>query len=157
LALVGLGAVLWIRAGSAYMPQLDEGDLVVQTTRPPNIRIETAVEQATRMEAAVLERVPEVRHVATRPESPAVATDIMGIEQADVFIDLARRDEWREGVTREEIIGAIDEAIADAAPADEVVFTQPIQMRFNELVGGEVSDVALSIYGDDLDALRELA
>jgi heavy metal efflux system protein len=157
LALLGLGGWLFARADSAFMPQLDEGDLVVQTTRRPDIRVESAVADATRMESAILQRVPEVRHVATRTGSPAVATDIMGLEQADVFISVAPRGQWRDGLTRAQLIAEIDAAIQDAAPAEEVVFTQPIQMRFNELVGGEVSDVALSLYGDDLSELRRLA
>jgi cobalt-zinc-cadmium resistance protein CzcA len=164
-AVVGLGALgllawglfLFDRAGTSFIPQLDEGDLVVQTVRRPDLRIETAVADSLRMEAEILRSVPEVRHVASRIGSPAVATDIMGIEQADVFIALAPRSEWRAEIDRESIIDEIEAAIQRSAPADEVAFTQPIQMRFNELVGGEVSDVALSIYGDDLRELRRLA
>lgn len=162
---VGLGAVLllvvgwslFLRAGSSFIPQLDEGDLVVQTVRRPDLRLDAAIADSTRLEAAVLQKVPEVRHIATRLGSPAVATDIMGIEQADIFIALAPRDQWRPGLERDELIEEIHAAIDEAAPADEVAFTQPIQMRFNELVGGEVTDVALGIYGDDLEQLRTLA
>lgn len=157
LVLLALGVFLFSRAGSSFIPQLDEGDLVVQTVRRPDLRIETAVEDSLRMEAAILQDVPEVQHVASRIGSPAVATDIMGIEQADVFIDLAPRSEWRPHIDREMLIERIEAAIERSAPADEVAFTQPIQMRFNELVGGEVTDVSLSIYGDDLLRLRELA
>jgi cobalt-zinc-cadmium resistance protein CzcA len=157
LALLAVGGWLFARAGSAFVPQLDEGDLVVQTTRAPDIRVETAAADASRMEAAILAAVPEVRHVATRTGSPAVATDLMGLEQADVFIDVAPHDEWREGLTREALIAQIDRALAEAAPADEVGFTQPIQMRFNELVGGSVTDVSISFYGEDLAGLHTLA
>ena len=154
--LLAVGVALALAAGSAFVPQLDEGDLVVQTVRDPDIGIETAVSQSTKMEAAILEAVPEARHIASRIGSPEVATDIMGREQADVFIDLAPRSEWREDVTREEIISEIDRAIARSAPA-EVAFTQPIQMRFNELVGGSVTDVSLSIYGENLSELQRFA
>jgi cobalt-zinc-cadmium resistance protein CzcA len=109
------------------------------------------------MEAAILQSVPEVRHIASRIGSPEVATDIMGLEQSDVFVDLAPRDEWREGVTREQIIDGIRQAIARSAPAEEVGFTQPIQMRFNELVGGSVTDVTLSVFGENLPAIRAFA
>ncbi len=150
--LLALGVLLFVRSGTAFVPQLDEGDLVIQTTRAPDISIEAAVQDATRLEAA-LRDVPEVTQVASRIGSPAVATDIMGLEMADVFVRLKPRDEWREGMTRERLIAEIDGAIEDG----ERAYTQPIQMRFNELLGGSVSDVTLSIYGDDLATLRRLA
>ncbi len=152
LLLLGLGAFLFYRAGTAFVPQLDEGDLVVQTTRAPDISVQQAVAESTRMETAVL-AVPEVEHVASRIGSPAVATDVMGLEQSDVFIDLAPRDRWREGLDREALIAEIGAAIDASAPAQEVAFTQPIQMRFNELVGGSVTDVSVSLFGEDLSAL----
>lgn len=155
--LLGGGFLLFGRAGSSFIPQLDEGDLVVQTVRRPDLRVESAVEDATRMEAEILRRVPEVRRVASRIGSPAVATDIMGLEQSDVFIGLAPREQWRPGLSRDELIRQVDAAIQASSPADEVAFTQPIQMRFNELVGGEVTDVAVSIYGAELGELRRLA
>ncbi len=155
--LLGLGMVLFLRAGVGFIPQLDEGDLVVQTTRSPDIRVRTAAEMASRLEQRVIESVPEVKHVASRIGSPAVATDLMGIEQSDVFIDVAPRASWRDGLTRTQLIEEIEAAIAQAAPVDDVGFTQPIQMRFNELVGGSVTDVAVSLYGEDLDELHGLA
>ncbi|MFZ1863379.1 MAG: CusA/CzcA family heavy metal efflux RND transporter [Polyangiales bacterium] len=155
--LLVIGAWLAAVAGSAFVPQLDEGDLVVQTVRDADIQVHTAVSDNTRMEAAILQAVPEARHIASRIGSPEVATDIMGREQADVFVDLAPRSEWREGVSRDQIIAEISQAIARSAPAQEVAFTQPIQMRFNELVGGSVTDVSLSIYGEDLSVLHAFA
>ncbi|MEQ9645047.1 MAG: efflux RND transporter permease subunit, partial [Sandaracinaceae bacterium] len=157
VVLLVFGGVLFGRAGSAFVPQLDEGDLVLQTTRAADIRVDVAVSEATAMEAAILEAVPEVAHIATRIGSPAVATDLMGLEQADVFVDLLPRDQWREGLDREALIGEIGAAIEASAPAEEVGFTQPIQMRFNELVGGSVTDVSVSFYGRDLQALRAAA
>ncbi len=156
-ALLAVGVTLAVLAGAAFVPQLDEGDLVVQTVRDADIRVETAVAEATAMEAAILDSVPEARNIASRIGSPEVATDIMGLEQADVFVDLAPRGEWRDGVSKDQIIREIDRAIASSAPAKEVAFTQPIQMRFNELVGGSVTDVTLSIFGQDLGALYAFA
>ena len=155
--LLAFGVLLLLRAGSAFVPQLDEGDLVIQTTRAPDIRIETGVAEATRLEAALLEEIPEVRRVVSRIGSPAVATDIMGLEQADVFVELLPRERWREGLTREALISEIDEVLRAQAPGGNPAFTQPIQMRFNELLGGSVSDVAVSIYGEDLAQLRRHA
>jgi cobalt-zinc-cadmium resistance protein CzcA len=156
-ALLLLGVGLFARAGSEFVPQLDEGDLVIQTTRAADISLDSAVREAGRLEAALVGHVPEVLRVTSRVGSPAVATDIMGLEQADVFVTLAPRAAWRKGLTRDRLIIEIGAALAANAPGGEPAFTQPIQMRFNELLGGSVSDVAVSIYGDDLGQLRATA
>lgn len=157
LALLGVGGLAFMDSGSAFVPQLDEGDLVIQTTRAPEVSIETAVEEAQILERATLEAAPEVVAVTSRIGSPEVATDIMGLEQADVFVELEPRDQWREGLTREQLIAEIDAAIAERAPGADPAYTQPIQMRFNELLGGSVTDVAVSLYGEDAKLLRRSA
>jgi cobalt-zinc-cadmium resistance protein CzcA len=81
----------------------------------------------------------------------------MGIEQADVFVTLKPRDQWRPGLTKEQLVREIDQALAARAPGGEPAFTQPIQMRFNELLGGSVADVTVSVYGEDLAELRRIA
>ncbi len=156
-SLLAVGGILFASAGSSFVPQLDEGDLVLQTTRVPDISIGAATTDASEMEAAILASVPEVQHVVSRIGSPAVATDIMGLEQADVFVDLLPRSQWRPGVNRETLIASIEAALATVSPMEDVAFTQPIQMRFNELVGGEATDVSLSIYGENLADLRQRA
>lgn len=155
VALAG-GVALFARLGTAFVPQLDEGDLVIQTNRAPDISIETAVDDATRMER-VLRRVPEVRDVVSRVGSPAVATDIMGLEQADVFVRLAPPSQWRRGLGREALLGELEGLLRREDPGNEPSFTQPIQMRFNELLGGAVTDVDLSVYGEDLAVIRGTA
>ncbi|NMO19838.1 CusA/CzcA family heavy metal efflux RND transporter [Pyxidicoccus fallax] len=155
--LLGVGGWLFARAGTEFTPQLDEGDMVIQTTRVPDISLEAAVSEAGRMERTLLEAIPEVRQVVSRVGSPAVATDIMGLEMADVFVSLAPRDAWRPGLTRESLIAEMEQVLDARAPGGEPSFTQPIQMRFNELLGGAVTDVALSIYGEDLGELSRLA
>ena len=158
LAVVLLGGGLWCFAasGSEFAPQLDEGDLVIQTTRAPDISLESAVVEAGKMEAA-LTSLPEVLHVSSRVGSPAVATDVMGLEQADAFVSLKPREAWRPGLTREALIAEMEKRIPASRGGEAPAFTQPIQMRFNELLGGAVTDVAVSIYGDDLAELRRLA
>lgn len=159
LALVApvIGGVLLVHTGTEFTPQLNEGDLVIQTTRAPDISLEAAVHHASVMEKAVLDGVPEVRQVVSRIGSPAVATDIMGLEQADVFVALKPRDEWRDGLTLDGLIADIDAVLHAKAPGGEPSFTQPIQMRFNELLGGSVADVVVSVYGDDLAELSRYA
>jgi cobalt-zinc-cadmium resistance protein CzcA len=159
LAGIGLlvGGVLVSRAGTEFTPQLNEGDLVVQTTRAPDISLGASLDDGALLEKALLEDVPEVRQVVSRVGSPAVATDIMGLEQADVFVALKPRDEWRKGLSLEQLIGEMEASLKRRAPGGEPSFTQPIQMRFNELLGGSVADVVVSLYGDDLTELARLA
>jgi len=157
VVLLVAGGLLFARAGSEFVPQLDEGDLVVQTTRAADISLETAVSEAGKLEAVMMAKVPEVKEVVSRIGSPAVATDIMGLEQADVFVLLKPKDAWRPGVDKARIIDDIDRAAKTVNANAEVSFTQPIQMRFNELLGGSVADVTISIYGDDLAELDRVA
>lgn len=157
VGMLGLGGWAFSQAGSSFVPQLDEGDLVIQTTRPPDVSLETAIEEAQRLELAVREAAPEVLAVTSRIGSPEIATDIMGLEQADVFVSLRPREQWRPGLTRDQLIAQVDAAIAEHAPGGDPAYTQPIQMRFNELIGGSVTDVDLSLYGEDIELARATA
>jgi cobalt-zinc-cadmium resistance protein CzcA len=145
------------RLGSELAPTLDEGALVVQTTRHADIGIAGAIEQATRMEAAMKTDLPEVRTVVSRIGSPAVATDTMGLEQADVFVELAPHAVWRPGMTHEKLLVEVAERIERETPGSEPAFTQPIQMRFNELLGGAPFDVVVSVLGQDRSTLQAVA
>jgi cobalt-zinc-cadmium resistance protein CzcA len=156
IALLGAGGLAFARSGTSFIPQLDEGDLVIQSTRAPDISLDTAIVEAGKLEAAVL-TVPEVVAATSRIGSPEVATDIMGIEQADIFVELLPREQWRAGLSREQLIAEVDAAIAEQAPGADPAYTQPIQMRFNELLGGSVADVAVSVYGEDPVQLRAAA
>ncbi|MFO0574854.1 MAG: CusA/CzcA family heavy metal efflux RND transporter [Polyangia bacterium] len=155
-ALLATGGALYVRAGSEFIPQLDEGDLVIQTTRAADISLDSAVRAAGRLETT-LRAVPEVQAVVSRIGSPAVATDIMGLEQADVFVSLRPRSGWRPGLTRDALIAELQHRLAAGAPGGEPSFTQPIQMRFNEILAGAVTDVVISVYGEDLAQLQRLA
>lgn len=150
------GGVLFMNAGSEFVPQLDEGDLVLQTTQEPDIRIEAAVERSLVLESTLM-RFPEVTQVVSRIGSPAVATDLMGLEQADIFVALKPKDDFRPGYDKPRLIEEMRVALEKRLPSTELAFTQPIQMRFNELLGGSTSDVTLSIYGPELDELQRLA
>ncbi|MEI6223903.1 MAG: CusA/CzcA family heavy metal efflux RND transporter [Deltaproteobacteria bacterium] len=156
VVLLAVGGVFFARAGSEFVPQLDEGDLVLQTTRAADVSLETAISEAGKLEAVMMEKVPEVKEVVSRIGSPAVATDIMGLEQADVFVLLKPKEKWRPGVDKARIIADIEKAAKTVNASAELSFTQPIQMRFNELLGGSVADVTISLYGDDLAELDRL-
>ncbi|MCA9708981.1 MAG: efflux RND transporter permease subunit, partial [Myxococcales bacterium] len=157
VGLLAGGVLAFMRSGSAFVPQLQEGDLVIQTTRAPDVSLTTAIEEAMELERAVRGAAPEVVAVTSRIGSPEIATDIMGLEQADVFVDLLPRARWRPGLTRDQLIAEIDRAIAQRAPGADPGYTQPIQMRFNELLGGSVTDVTVSVYGEDAPTVRTTA
>lgn len=157
VVLIGLGFAAFKASGTEFTPQLDEGDLVIQTTRAADISLDSSADAAGRLEAALVGHIPEVKQVVSRIGSPAVATDVMGVDQADVFVSLKPRAEWRKGLSRDELIGEVEAALKARAPGGEPSFTQPIQMRFNELLGGSVTDVAVSVYGEDLVELRRVA
>jgi cobalt-zinc-cadmium resistance protein CzcA len=157
VVMLAAGIGLFFQAGNDFMPRLDEGSMVVESVRAPDISLDTAIEEASRSQASVLARVPEVRRAVNRIGSAAVALDLMGLEQSDMYLHLAPRDEWRPGMTRDRLITEIGDAYRAASGGAEISFTQPIEMRFNELVGGASTDVTLSIFGEDLGDLRRFA
>ncbi|PKN54188.1 MAG: CusA/CzcA family heavy metal efflux RND transporter [Deltaproteobacteria bacterium HGW-Deltaproteobacteria-14] len=157
----GAAAILAVSVGLAgnmgveFVPRLEEGDLVIQTERLPSINPQEALREVTRIERLVRE-VPEVQRIAGRTGSPAVATDPMGLEQADILVQLRPRDEWRPGLTRDALVGEIAGHLVRSAPGAAFTFTQPIEMRFNELLEGITSDVGVQIFGPDTDELMRL-
>lgn len=153
--LIAAGGVAAATRGVEFVPRLEEGDIVVQVTRPPSVSIDEAIGGTTTVERTV-RKLPEVSAVISRTGSPDVATDIMGIEQSDVFVMLKPRGEWRSGKTREDLSREMDQALKRELPGTAFAFTQPIEMRTHELLGGTKSDVGLKIFGDDLAVLEDL-
>jgi heavy metal efflux system protein len=160
LAVFAASVAVVLSMGHAFVPRLEEGDLVLQTERLPSVAPSTAVRLNTRVEQALL-RFPEVVRVATRTGSPSLATDPMGLGESDVLIALRPKGEWTTADDLDGLVEAMAHAVGEADPSAVLNFTQPIEMRFNELLEGIPSDVGLSIYGPDLDALlqtgREIA
>jgi cobalt-zinc-cadmium resistance protein CzcA len=148
--LVG-AALVAARLGGEFIPRLDEGDITIQAVRLPSVALSEAAAGTGRIER-VLMRFPEVKTVVTRSGSPEVATDVMGIELGDVFVILRPKAEWTAG-DKAELTEKMEEALNEAVPGTGLSFTQPIEMRFNELIAGVRSDVAVKLFGDDLAAL----
>lgn len=153
-AVVGVGA-LFPFLGGEFLPTLDEGDVVVQTLRLQSSSMTHSIEAGREVERVLLE-FPEVEHVVTRIGSPEVATDVMGIELSDVFVNLKPKKEWPRGQTKAELVETMAEELEHRVPGMGFSFTQPIEMRFNELIAGVRSDVAVSVFGDDLDVLERI-
>ena len=154
-SLVVIGALSLFGSGAEFVPRLDEGDFVVQVTRPASLSLAEAVTGTTDVEKT-LKTFPEVRAVVSRTGSPDVATDIMGIEQSDVFVLLKPRETWTTAKTPDGLALAFSDALGRAMPGASFGITQPIEMRTSELVGGVKSDVGIAIVGDDLDALKRV-
>jgi cobalt-zinc-cadmium resistance protein CzcA len=152
---LAVALALFPSIGTEFVPQLDEGDLLLEARRLPGIALDESVATSLRLEAA-LKEIPEVTHVVSRTGAPEVATDPMGMEQSDVYIGLKERSQWRSGVTKEQLALEISEAAAENVPEIGAAVSQPIQMRTNELVAGVRSDVAVLLYGPDLEQLRTL-
>jgi cobalt-zinc-cadmium resistance protein CzcA len=150
--LVALAASLASRMGSEFIPSLDEGDVALHALRIPG----TGIEQAIGMQFQLDERlaaIPEVERVFAKLGTADIATDPMPPSVADTYVIMKERDEWPDPRKSKADLVAELEAIAKRVPGNNYEFTQPIEMRFNELISGVRSDLAVKVYGDDLATL----
>ena len=156
IALVILASIQVTRLGTEFLPSLDEGDIALHALRIPGTSLSQAVEMQTTLEARLRE-FPEVSHVFTKIGTAEIATDPMPPSVADTFIIMKPRESWPDPRKPKTQLIAEMETAAKKIPGNRYEFTQPIQMRFNELIAGVRSDLAVKVYGDDLDTLVELA
>jgi cobalt-zinc-cadmium resistance protein CzcA len=156
ISLVILASVQATRLGTEFVPSLDEGDIALHALRIPGTSLSQAIEMQTILEARLRE-FPEVSHVFTKIGTAEVATDPMPPNVADTFVILKPRESWPDPRKSKTNLVAEMEAVAKSIPGNQYEFTQPIQMRFNELIAGVRSDLAVKVYGDDLQTLVELA
>ena len=155
--LLVFGVIAAGRLGSEFIPRLSEMSLVVNTIRLAGIDVDEHTAYTTRLEELLLSEFPdEVRDVWTRIGTAQVATDPMGVELADTFIMLHPRERWTRAETQEDLTTQMRAAFAEM-PGMRAVFTQPIEMRINEMTAGIRTDLGVKIFGDDLEVLRELA
>ncbi len=144
------------RMGAEFIPSLDEGDIAMHAMRIPGTSLSQSVEMQYAVEEGVL-KFPEVKEVFSKIGTPEVATDPMPPNVADTFIMLKPRKEWPDPKKpKAQLVEEMEEALTKI-PGNNYEFTQPIQMRFNELISGVRSDLAVKIYGDDLDQLLKSA
>ncbi len=139
--------------GVEFVPKLDEGDLAIQATRLPSVSLETSIEMTKAMERCLL-KFPQVETVVSKTGRPEIANDPMGVYQTDLFVRLHPVSEWPAGSSKPELVEAMQAALAIEVPGNSFSFTQPIELRVQELVAGVRSDIGLSLYGDDLDVLK---
>lgn len=150
-----LGTVyLFTTMGGEFVPTLDEGDFVIQPVLKTGTSLSKTVEITTQIESILLDNFPEVKQVVTRIGAAEVPTDPMSMEESDVIIVLKPRKEWVSASNKDELADKFKEAL-EIIPGMEVEFTQPIEMRFNELITGVRADIAIKLFGDDLSVLSE--
>jgi cobalt-zinc-cadmium resistance protein CzcA len=152
--LLGLSALLYMLTGKTFMPTLDEGDLIVQTEKVPTISLQASTALDLQVERALLEAVPEIRQVVARTGSDELGLDPMGLNETDVFMELAPRREWRAG-SKDALTARIREVMLQF-PGVNFNFTQPIQMRVSEMLTGTTGDVAIKVFGNDITELARL-
>jgi cobalt-zinc-cadmium resistance protein CzcA len=152
VALLALGVFTFTRMGAEFVPTLDEGDFVIQPILKTGKSLKSTVERTTAIEKILLEQFPEVTQVVSRIGAAEVPTDPMSMQDSDVIVRLKPKSEWTSADTKEGLAERFKEALA-VFPGMDLEFTQPIEMRFNELITGVRSDIAIKVFGEDLDIL----
>lgn len=147
---------LFSRIGGEFVPTLDEGDFVIQPVLKTGTSLTKTIETTTRMEQILIKNFPEVDKIVSRIGAAEVPTDPMSMEEIDMIIKLKPRKTWTSAKSKEELADKFKEALS-AIPGMEYEFTQPIEMRFNELITGVRSDIAIKIFGDDLEYIDKKA
>ena len=154
---------LWLftRLGAEFIPQLDEGTMLLQFIRSGSAGLNASTDLQQRSEQLLLERFPEVDRLFGLIGTAEIAVDPMGPNLCDTYVEFKPRSQWRQvdgrPVNKEELIELMRRELAIHAPGQTFLFTQPIQMRFNEMMAGVRADIAVKIYGDDFATLERLA
>lgn len=156
VVLLGVSIFMFTQMGGEFIPSLEEGDFAVETRVLTGSSLSHTVEASTKAEKILLEKFPEVKQVVSKIGAGEIPTDPMPIEACDMMIILKDKEEWTSASTREELVSKMSEEL-EAIPGVSFGFQQPIQMRFNELMTGARQDVAIKIFGEDLDILTSLS
>lgn len=152
-----LSVVIFSRMGGEFIPQLDEGDFVIQPVLKTGTSLTKTIETTTLIEKTILDKFPEVEQIVSRIGAAEVPTDPMSMEESDIIVKVKPKSEWVSASSKDELADKIKEALETTIPNMEIEFTQPIEMRFNELISGTRSDVAIKVFGEDLSVLAEKA
>jgi cobalt-zinc-cadmium resistance protein CzcA len=142
--------------GAEFLPRIFEGAYALDTLRPPSISVKQAVE-LSKLAEETLKEAPEVETVVSRIGRPEGAVDSSGPEASDVFVILKPREQWRKGMTPESLAQELADKLEARVPATLSAFSQPIEMRVNDLIAGSKGDVAIKIFGDDLVQMQDVA
>jgi len=154
--IVIFSAWIFSRMGGEFVPTLDEGDFVIQPILKSGTSLSETVRITTKIESILL-NFPEVDQVVSRIGAAEVPTDPMSLEESDVIIKLKSKKDWETAKTKDQLADAFKSALTEKIPGVDFEFTQPIEMRFNELITGVKSDLAIKVFGEDLDILYSKA
>ncbi len=163
LALVLFGSSLFVftRLGAEFIPQLDEGTMLVSFVRSSSAGLEASRDLQEKSEKLLLEKFPEIERIFGLLGTAEIAVDPMGPNLCDAYVEFKPRSQWRkikgETATRDQLIELMQRELAVNVPGQTFLFLQPIQMRFNEMMAGVRADIAVKIYGDDFAGLERLA
>jgi cobalt-zinc-cadmium resistance protein CzcA len=153
VVILGITVLRAASLGTEFVPKLSEGDIVLGIIRAPGTSIEESCRMNMRIEKALLEEFPaEIAHVWSRTGTPEVATDAGAIEATDMFIALKPREQWQRARTQAGLVEVMNKVV-EGIPGQIIWFTQPIEQRINEMVSGVRADIAVKVFGTDLDAL----
>lgn len=151
-----LTGVLFSRMGGEFVPTLDEGDFVIQPVLKTGTSLSKTIEMTTKMENILIDEFPDIDQIVCRIGAAEVPTDPMSMEEIDMIIKLKPREEWTSAKSKEELAERFKTSLS-IIPGVEYEFTQPIEMRFNELITGVRADIAIKIFGEDLEYLNQKA
>jgi cobalt-zinc-cadmium resistance protein CzcA len=161
VGLFAFSVKLFTGMGAVFVPKLDEGSLAIQMIRTTSIGLAASIDLQKRSEKFLLERFPEITHIVSRIGTPEVATDPMGVNVSDTYALLKPQEEWRREnghpISKDELADLMNRELNLNFPAQAYLFTQPIELRFNELLSGVRADIAIKVFGEDYDVLEPLA
>lgn len=155
-ALLAGSLLLFTRLGAEFIPTIDEGDFAMQMTLPAGSSLTQSIELSRQAQQVLKAQFPEIRHVVAKIGTAEVPTDPMAVEDADVMIIMKHFKEWTSATSRAEMVEKMKKALEPVAGA-EFNFSQPIQLRFNELMTGAKADIAIKLYGEDMAELYSKA
>lgn len=147
--------IVMSRLGTEFLPELDEGSILIEQVRMPSVTLKESMDNANWLAGKLVQNIPEIKTVVPKTGRSDLANDWMGVHQTDVWVVLKPTKEWREGMSKEDVIAQI-EPYLKTEPGLAYNFTQPIAMRVDELTSGVKSDLAVKIYGEDLDQLNKI-
>ncbi|MCL4402269.1 MAG: CusA/CzcA family heavy metal efflux RND transporter [Acidobacteria bacterium] len=148
--------LLALTLGAEFIPRLDEGAIAIAAWRLPSVSLTDSIKSTTLIEKT-LKPFPEIETIVSRTGQAEIPTDPMGLEMSDVYLILKPPEQWRSGRAKEELIARIDSALKKSVPGHTFSYTQPIELRVQELIAGARSDVVVKLFGEDIDVLKDKA
>jgi cobalt-zinc-cadmium resistance protein CzcA len=152
-----ISLVLFMRMGGEFIPTLDEGDLAVDFQTPQGSSLNTTIEATTKAQQALMAEFPEIQQIVGRIGASEVPTDPMPPEASDLMINMKDHSEWTSASSTQEMAEKMAAVLEEKVPGNSAEFTQPIEMRFNEMIAGSKSEFAIKIFGNDLEVLNKKA